>query len=48
MNEIQQRQNIARGVSDSSRYSNGGNEDGGALALLILFLIGAFIYSGLK
>jgi hypothetical protein len=47
MNEIQQRQNIARGIADSSRYSGGGDDDSGTLGMVFLVLIGSLIYYGL-
>jgi hypothetical protein len=48
MNELRQRQIIAKGVSESNRYSGGDDGDGGALAMIVLFFIGFLIYSGLK
>ena len=47
MNEIQQRQIIAKGVADSSRYSGGGDDDSSTLGMLFLVLIGSLIYYGL-
>lgn len=48
MNEIQQRQIIAKGVSDSSRYSGGDGGDGLTLAIAFIFLLGHIIYQGLS
>jgi len=49
MNNLRTRQTIAKGVSDSYRYSPEDDGAGATLGLILLFLIGyAFYYATLQ